>query len=275
MIPKVCPICGSVEFIRLRGRVICKVCGTILEESSENEYYIDRNFNEIILIKSEALDRKYLDIFYEVSNILDIPANIMKRAKRHMITILSRLRDRRLDPYTAVSTALIVSAYEDKNYLITFKDLDSVFMLRYGVKLNRSRILKLIYKLKNSNTIRQFKPDYLAATNLYLNKVIKELNLSKIDKYYYERIWKIINELGSSLSRYLKGKSIKTVSALLIYLGEMSLAYKEDRRPYFNQTILSRVLKVSRFTLRDRLAEIKRMSEGNIQVTKKRFRSRN
>jgi len=274
----ICPICGSSEKIKIKDMIICRKCGAILESNSFLKYDISAySFNadnrKIFIISSRA--KKYIKLLEEIGEYLEIPYPLIKRAEGLIRNILSKMKDLRLNQYVVIATSLIISSYESGDTL-TYRDIEKFLLMRYNYKLNRTKVIQLLAKLRELGIYKFVgKPNYLSVTNLYLNRILKELKIYEHDREYYEKMWKLITELNENLSHYLQGKSVKSVASILIYLAEMWLSKKENRRPYFSQNKLAGLIGISRYTIRERIQEIYSLRGHSITVLKEYAKRRN
>jgi len=249
-----CPICGSNQFISISGKMICKVCGAVITDE-ESLIYVPKSKVYVKRLVSSSKYKRGLKILQEISEKLELPRYIIDQTNE-LLKLLVRKYRKRINPYVAIATLLIYVARRNE-YPLTYREIEKVFLYRYGLNIERNKVIRMIEALKKFDIIEDYtNPDYIVITNIFLLRLINEFNIYPRDNTYYEKMWNIITNLTHELKKFFNGKNPRTVAAILIYLAEMWLSRFENRKNYFTQKKLASVVGISRFTLRERIKEL-------------------
>ncbi len=284
----ICPVCGSGKTKWIKDMLICTRCGAILDDSIRyDEYsYINRNISNVDISQRDierfngvssyncssliskhikttlSLERRLIRYSVKVDEICDflnLPSYIRLEARKLATKIASSFK--KLNSTTVAILSIIKTArlYE---YPLTYKEVYGAVMRLYGRKLERSKFIHEMMKIRKLGISMPKTPNVYILIDQLIYKLTtdkKVLNrLSRLNINLNEYIRKLrskASEIYNMYKHYFIGKSPETSAATVLYLADLEISRSEKRRMILSQSIVSKIASVSKYTIRERVTE--------------------
>ena len=236
---------------------LCSRCGAIISQNIEDTHY--RVFREIGEIKSTSIEFKIYRVkrrLYEICDELDIPPHIREHAFRVAMDLI-RSSHLKMKATTLSIISLLYATKLMGNVVLYEKTKKYADKYRGG----RHRIGKKKHFIFRSIGWRE--PRFSALT--YITLIARRISQlediqSKYGEKYIRSIVRAALDMYISNRRVFIGKKPNTVAAILLYLAEEKVANIGRRGSrLFNVDILSKTAGVSKNTVKNRIAQYRRL----------------
>lgn len=253
----ICSVCGGSGRINVKGMTLCTRCGAILSMDIEEAGY--RGFREIGNITSTSIEFKMYRLkkkLYEICDELGVPTNIREAAYKNALELI-RSGHIKMKATTLSIISLLYTTKLMGNIVLYEKTKKYADKYRRG----RHRIGSKKHSVFRSIGWREPRINTLAYINFIAKRVaqLEEATRNYSNKY-------IRNVVKTALEMYINnrtiflGKKPSTVAAILLYLAEEKVANIGRRgNRLFNVDTLSRASGVSRNTVKNRIAQYRRL----------------
>ncbi len=256
-----CLNCGGKIIRENDFKTVCINCGLVVNnmEDETNQLLTSYNHNvsetyndREVSIKKDSTKLQYIKLLERAARTFNMPVFIKQTAIRLFIKYIrgnSVIRQKRY----VLASCFLISVREIFKFNIRINDVAYVF------NCNRGKLIQYVYKVSKYFNLR-IKPLKVDECIIWLINVIysnakftKILEERKIEReHYFKKMEKLIDNMLHSLKIInLQGHNPHVLAASIIYCADKMLSKVEGRKSVLTLNTASKLLGVSKYSIRD------------------------
>jgi transcription initiation factor TFIIIB Brf1 subunit/transcription initiation factor TFIIB len=257
-----CLNCGGKLVREDDLKVVCINCGLVMDSMEKEEIdqsLIPHSYNALetpnsheVSIENSPIGLQYIRLLERATRVFNMPIFIKQTTIRLFIKYIKNndtIRGRRY----VLASCFLISVREIFKFNIKISDVAYIF------NCNRGKLVRCVYEVSKyfNLKIKPIKVDECIAwliNTIYSNvKFLKILEERKIDReHYFKKMEKLINNILYNLKIVnLQGHNPHVLAASIIYCADKMLSKVEERRSILTLDIASKLLGVSKYSIRD------------------------
>lgn len=261
MLKAKCLNCGGRLIKEDDLKAVCINCGLVVNNTEEeisqplapHNYNVSETYNNHeVSIKKNFIKLQYIKLLERATRTFNMPVFIKQTTIRLFIKYIrdnSAIRQKRY----VLASCFLISVREIFKFNIRINDVAYVF------NCDRGKLIRYVYEVSKyfNLRIKPLKIDECIAwlinviySNIKFTKMLEERNIER--EHYFKKIEKLISNILHNLKVVdLQGHNPYVLAASIIYCADKMLSKVEERKSVLTLNTASKLLGVSKYSIRD------------------------